>query len=238
MTQTQAVLGHFGTGLLAAVLLGLLARGHFRRAVFFTLYILAVLVPAILVTFWRERFFTPEFWQAKEIVIDILRFAFALELALRTFRSFPAALRTLRLALLTILIVIFGMVMSATPPRLDYVSFVGHIHPRILNGSIWIFTAIAALILWYRVPVHPLHKRVILSLVPYLLFFSVANNALGSLGFVRGWAMNAANQVAYILLLVYWTFVAWSRADSPEATGAAGRVPGVPQGPGTPGEAT
>jgi hypothetical protein len=62
---------------------------------------------------------------------------------------------------------------------------------------------------------------VILSLVPYLLFSSIAGHVLGSLGFVRGWAMNAADQIAYILLLVYWTFVAWSR-DAPAKPKGAG----------------
>jgi hypothetical protein len=215
MIRAQLLIGYFGTGLLGAVLLGLIVRRHYRRALFFTLYVVSVFVPAVLMRLWPERFFTPEFWQAKEIVIDVLRFAFALELALRTFRSFPTALRTLRLALLFVLIVTLGIVVSVTPAHLDYVSFVGQIHPRILSGSIWLFTAIAALILWYRVPVHPLYKRVILSYVPFLLFSSVANHALGSLGFVRGWAMNAADQFAYVLLLVYWTFVAWSRAVVP-----------------------
>ena len=32
------------------------------------------------------------------------------------------------------------------------------LQPRVLNGSIWLFTAIAALILWYRLPVDPFHK--------------------------------------------------------------------------------
>src|SRR5262245_52425384 len=215
MTQAQAILGDFGRCLLAAVLVGLLVRGHYRRAVFFTLYVISVLVPAVLARLWRDRFFTPEFWQAKEIVIAVLRFGFALELALRTFRSFPAALRTLRLAILFILILTLGIVVSVTPAHLDYVSFVGQVHPRITNGSIWIFTAIAALILWYRVPVLPFYKRVIIGYVPYLLFTSAVSHVLGSMGFVRGWAMNAADQIAYVSLLLYWTFVAWSPAAVP-----------------------
>jgi len=222
MTQAQAILGDFGRCLLAAVLLGLLVRGHYRRAVFFTLYVISVLVPTVLARLWRERFFTPEFWQAKEIVIVVLRFGFALELALRTFRSFPAALRTLRVALLFVLIVTFGMVVSVTPAHLDYMSFVGQVHPRITNASIWIFTVIAALILWYRVPVLPFYKRVILGYVPYLLFTSAASHVLGSMGFVRGWAVNAADQIAYVSLLLYWTFVAWSRAAVPVTPGPIG----------------
>jgi hypothetical protein len=226
MNRAPELIGYFGTGLLGAVLLGLIVRRHYRRALFFTLYVVAVLVPAVLVNLWRERFFTPEFWQAKEIVIDVMRFGFALELALRTFRSFPAALRTLRVALLFVLIVILGIVVNVTPVHLDYVSFVGQIHPRILSGSIWLFTAIAVLILWYRVPVHPLYKRVILSYVPFLLFSSVANHLLGSLGFERGWVMNIADQLAYVLLLVYWTFVAWSRAIVPVTPAPVGSALG------------
>lgn len=218
MTRTQALLGYFGTGLLAAILLGLILRRHYRSAALFTLYVSAVLLSALLVILWPGRFFTPEFWQWKETLVDFLRFAFALELAGRTFRAFPAALRTLRLTLLLVLVLIFITVVAITPPQLDYRTFVGQIHPRVLNGSVWLFTAIAALILWYRVPVLPLHKRVVLSYVPFLLVFTVAMNALGSLGWKRGFVIS---QLAYLLLLLYWTYVTWSLRAPEREVGAA-----------------
>lgn len=224
MTRTQALLGHFGTGLLAATLLGLALKRHYRTAIIFSLYVLAVLIPALLVTFWPAHFHTPEFWQWKETLIDFLRFAFALELGWRTFRAFPAALRTLRLTLLVVLVSILITLVAITPAQLDYRAFVGQVHPRILNGSVWLFAAIAALILWYRLPVDALHKRVLLSYLPYLLVFTVATNAIGSLGFARGHAVNFAQQLAYLLLLVYWTYATWSlRAPEREAAAAPER---------------
>jgi hypothetical protein len=148
----------------------------------------------------------------------LIRFAMALELAYRTFRAFPGALATLRWALLFVLVVTFVAVVTVSGPRTDYQSFLGELHPRVLNGSIWLFTAIAALILWYRLPVNPFHKAVLLSYVPYLLVFTVTMNVLGSLGragWERGTPARYLNQIAYLALMVHWTWAAWRRAQAP-----------------------
>ena len=97
-------------------------------------------------------------------------------------------------------------------------SFLAELHPRVLNGSIWLFTAIAALILWYRLPVEPFHKAVLLSYVPYLLVFTVTMNVLGSLGWAgweRGWAVRYFNQLAYLALMMHWARAAWRRVEAP-----------------------
>ena len=60
----------------------------------------------------------------------------------------------------------------------DYVTFLEEVQPRLLNGTVWIFTAIAGLILWYRLPVAPLHKSILLGYVPYLLYDAVFLKAL------------------------------------------------------------
>ena len=144
-----------------------------------------------------------------ESIANLLRFVVALELAFRTFRGFPGAMARLRLVLLTVVGFTLVVVLAATPPRLDYVTFVGQVTPRVLNGSVWLFTAIAALILWYRLPVRPLYKKVLLSWVPYLLVFTVAMNALGAVGWERGLALDYLRQVAYLALVAYWAHAAW-----------------------------
>ena len=70
------------------------------------------------------------------------------------------------------------------------------------------FTAIAALILWYRLPVAPLHKSVLLGYVPYLLFQLVYLHLLVA----RSWenrAIGYLNQAAYLVLVSHWAWTAW-----------------------------
>jgi hypothetical protein len=97
--------------------------------------------------------------------------------------------------------------------------------PRVLNGTIWLFAALAILILWYRLPVHWFQKAILLSYVPYLLVFTVAMNALGEMGWQRGAWANTAGQVAYWLLVLYWNYTAWrpepSLVRTPDADGLA-----------------
>jgi hypothetical protein len=68
---------------------------------------------------------------------------------------------------------------------------------------------VAGLVLWYRLPVHPLHKAILVGLVPYLLMFSLSLSWVES----QGWAVRAnasfLSTLSFLLVLVYWTYVAW-----------------------------
>jgi hypothetical protein len=85
------------------------------------------------------------------------------------------------------------------------------LQPRLLYGTIWLLTGIAALILWYRLPVDSMHKAILLGWVPYLLIFTAGLN----LAEAYGWdelipKVNYVHITAYYLLLVYWARAAWA----------------------------
>jgi hypothetical protein len=160
-----------------------------------------------------HRFFTPEFWQAKETGYAALRFAMACEVGVRTMRSFPGALATARAIVLLILCV--TLIAVATAPAGQYATFVSELQPRVLNGSIWMLTAIAGVILWYRLPVQPFHKAILLSYLPYVLVFTILLSYLGSAGWQRGVAMQYVGQLAYVALLGYWNYAIWRRDPPP-----------------------
>jgi hypothetical protein len=138
----------------------------------------------------------------------------ALELAVRAFRAFPGAAIVLRRAVIVVLYVTLLTVLAA-PSGGGYVDFVSELQPRVLNGSIWLFTAIAGLILWYRLPMHRLYKAVLLSYVPYVLVFTMAVRYIGQGGWHRGQAVQYANQVAYVLMLAVWNAAIWKRDPIP-----------------------
>jgi len=217
MTTVQVWIAYVGTLALAIVLAGVLARGRYRTWYFLALFLAAILISSIMIMAWPGRFYTKGFWQGKETALNFIRFAMALELAYRTFRAFPGALATARWALLFVLGVTFAAVVVSGGGA-GYENFLGEIQPRVLNGSIWLFTAIAAITLWYRLPVDHFHKSVLLSYVPFLLIFTVCMNVLGSVGpagWDRAWPVRYLNQLAYVGLMIYWARAAWRGAEEP-----------------------
>ena len=206
--------------MLGVTLVGVFARRRWASWYTFGAFVIVVFVTTLMIAIWPDRFYTQAFWRPKETALNLLRFAMALELALRTFRAFPGALSTLRWVVLFVLGTTFATVI-AVGSAVDDRTFVGELQPRVVNGSIWLFTAIAALILWYRLPVQPFRKAILLSYVPYLLIFTVAMNALVALGWERAWPLRYANQLAYLTLVSYWSYAAWRRVEAPTPMGPA-----------------
>jgi hypothetical protein len=198
-----------------AALTGLFVRGRVRICRTFVVYLAFISAADLLMLAWPDFFWRLWFYIGKEFVINVLRLAVGLELTYWTFRAFPSARATARGALLlalatTLVIVLLGtsdLIPPEGAPPLGPLAT--RIQPRVLSGAIWLLTAIAGLILWYRLPVHPLHKAILLGLVPYLLIFSVSLNLLES----RGWEVLSFSSYlhtsVFLLVLGYWTYAAW-----------------------------
>jgi len=221
MLSLWSFLAYTGTGALAVVLAGVFVRHRYRAWAFFSLFLAVSLASTVMMLVWPREFYTNDFWQGKENALNLLRFGMALELAYRTFRAFPGALATLRWSLLLVVVTTFVAVIAVSGPDSNIQSFMADLQPRVLNGSIWLFTAIAALILWYRLPVQAFHKAVLLSYVPFLLVFTVSMNAWAALaawtaaGWQKAWYVTYAYQVAYLALMVHWSYAAWRRSEVP-----------------------
>jgi len=221
MPTLWSFLAYAGTGAMALVLAGILARQRYRVWFFFPLFLAVSLACTVMMLIWPGQFYRPDFWQGKENALNLLRFGMALELAYRTFRAFPGALATLRWALLLVLVTTFLAVIAVSGGSSDIQSFMADLQPRVLNGSIWLFTAIAALILWYRLPVEAFHKAVLLSYVPFLLVFTVCLNAWSvraawtATGWEKAWYVTYSYQLAYLALMAYWSYAAWRRVEVP-----------------------
>jgi hypothetical protein len=229
MTLDRLMVAWLAVVLEATLLSALVLRRHYSASLVFPLYVLAVLGPDMLFSAWPERFFTWENYLFKEIVHNLLKFALALELAYRTFRAFPGALTTARVVLLVLLVVIGVVTLAAPLPARDPADIDIEWHARILNGTIWVFTGIAVVVLWYRVPVHALHKAILVGLVPYLLIFSSWMRALVEMGWNDARPYWRFHTLAYVALLFYWNRVAWSRSLAPtmavgEPARSAGRA--------------
>ena len=224
MPLLPRLIGYAGTGLVAATLIGLVATRRYRLWYSFVLYLVALFVPSLAIAV-SDRFYGARVWSRQELLLDVLRLAMASELAVRIFQHFPGARAMLR----RVVVLVAGLTLLSIwlAPRVPgglagsdshaaYRTFVGEIQPRVLGGAVWLFTAIAALVLWYRLPVQPFHKAVLLGYVPYLLVFTTAMKVLADWGWERGWQVLYIDQIAFVSVLALWTWAAW-RTDASES---------------------
>jgi len=208
MSDLQLLLAHLVKAALVVLLAGMLVRGRLGLCWSFGLYLLAILVGNSLATLLPQQFFTYSFWMLKQGVYDLLKVAVALELAWRAFAAFPAAWRTARVVLLS-LVVLSGLWVAWLTPR----SFVTlwQWQPGAVTAAIWLLTATALLVVFYQVPIGDWQRAIMLGLAPYLLVFVTLLNVLRR----RGWdvrnEVSLADAAAYLALVVFWAWAAWRR---------------------------
>jgi hypothetical protein len=207
MSDLQLLVAHAAKLALLALLAGIVWRGRAGLCWSFALYVLAILLGNVLVSIWPSRFFTPSFWVLKQGVYDALKMAVALELAWRAFGAFPGAARTAR-AVIPALLVLSTLALAVLTPASSYMT-VWDWQPRVATAALWLLTATALIVVWYQVPVHEWQRAIMLGLAPYLLIF------VGLFGLLRrhGWAflepITTAETVAYLGLVLFWTWAAW-----------------------------
>jgi hypothetical protein len=197
--------------LVVLTIVGILVQRRHRLCWSFLGYLVAILIGNCLVTFWPDRFYNDTFWMFKQAVYDIAKLAVALDLADSAFRSFPGARATARFVLLCILLVtgaaIIGVSVSALPSVV-----LGEWHPRILSGTIWLMTATAVLVVWYRLPVHAFQRAILMGFTSYLLVFTTVLNILRAHGFDLRQQLNLVDTFAYAGVMAWWAYATW-RAD-------------------------
>src|SRR5262245_58010834 len=97
---------------LAVTLLGLIARRHYRACFSFGVYISVTWLAALLLVTFPERFFSWDYWILSESLTNVAKFAVALELSVRTFRTFPGARATARRTLLVVVLLTYVAMVS------------------------------------------------------------------------------------------------------------------------------
>ncbi len=215
---------------MSVLLASLVIRRRYNVAYTFTVYLAVVYVTELLTVLWPDTFYRRAFYLHKENAINALRFGVALELMYRTFRAFPSAHRSARAVFLALVSVTLVLVVAATGDQPDAYTLVNKVQPRVISACVWLFTMLAALILWYRLPVDSFHKAILLGWVPYLLIFSAALNYVGDYGPQFLGLSNYVHTVAYLGLLLFWARAAWApagvRVSAPKPAMALQSSPG------------
>lgn len=223
MTLGQRVLMDVAAVLLAATLLGLLARGRLRLGWSFAAYLSSALVCNRLYRLWPEEFYTPAFWSLKTALYASLRALLAVELALLTFSALPRA-RARALGLLAVILAATAA-LSLAPlrghPDLDAVGVLG---PRLQVAGLWMLAVTPLLAARYRVAVHPLHRSILVGLGLYLVVYAgmlagVGLAAEARPAYLAAYArLNAVDPLVYVASVGVWAWAAWRpplRAASP-----------------------
>jgi hypothetical protein len=208
-----------------AVLAGLYVRRRLRLSYFFPAYLLATVILSSFVGLSPRRFNTWSFYWLKESIYTPLKVGVALELTVRVFQAFPAARRAARAAFLLVLAitVIAAWSASTEPPPTDsgpqraWAHLVLAFYPRITNGTAWLFGALFALILYYRLPLHPLHKAIAFGFMAYLLLLTFGLDQVKRSEFGALKLVSYGSSIGYVLVVAYWAWAAWRPNDPPPA---------------------
>lgn len=211
MTTIQRILLALSVTLLTADLAGLFRRRLNRICYSFPVYLAAVGAGDFLQLVAADRFYVWSFYAAKETLYGVLKLAVALEITALAYQAFPAAHAAARRAILAVLLALLLLLTIGVPYGPDFPTLVRELQRRLTLGTILVFCATWALVLWYHLPLHRLHRAIIRGLVPYMLVFAAANGLTLTFGWNIRDAVNLADAAAWDLMLAYWAWEIWRR---------------------------
>ena len=217
MSALDLLLAHGVKLGMLAVLVGLFVRHRAHLCWSFVAYLAWGFGFNSLMSFWPETFYNPASYVLMQGGLDAFKLAIAAELTYRTFRAFPGAAARVRILLAPVFFVpVLFVSNSWTPIGTSYEEWVRLFLPQMQTGVIWIMTAITLVIAWYRVPVHAMHRAILIGFAAYLLIFTTILNVLRDFGFEHMRAfLSVADGYAYLALLAGWSYAAWVPARRP-----------------------
>lgn len=181
--------------LLAAALLALAVRGRAGVSWPFTAHLGLCLLTNRLITWWPERFYTQAFWWAKEAALAGLALVVLLGLTRAVLDAFPRARRFTLDA--TAAILACTAVAAAFASPYDALSLVH-------GGTVWGFALLLAVTLWFQLPLHPLHRAIMLG---FALYLGAYGTVLGLVRYLEPAALPylaALDAAAYAATLGLW----------------------------------
>jgi hypothetical protein len=206
MSVAQQLFGWLGAAQGFGLLGTLLWRRHYRRLPLFVLYVAGVQVFNVVYMLHP----TWETYMLLQVVAAALRLGLALELTNGIFGAFPAAAVTARRVMLVLLVATAVTALATAPRDVTYTRMHAESIPRMASAAIWMLSALAALVLWYRLPLAPLPRAILMGYAPYLLLFTILMSLLfeNPSPRVRLW-VGYLDPLAFFVLVNYWLRVAW-----------------------------
>jgi hypothetical protein len=164
----QIQIANLSAAIVALVIVGLFVQHRARLCWSFLAYCFAVLLGNRLVVLWPETFFRGWFWSLKATVYGVLCAAVAIEIALLTFSQFPRA-RKRMLAVVACMTAFGGLGLLLKAIAEDgYWTRLGVLVPSAEIGVLFLFAAVLGFAFYYRVPLHPFHRGLMVGFALYL----------------------------------------------------------------------
>lgn len=196
-----ALLLWWGVGLDAGVLLGLLVRGHWRRAYLLPIVLLATLAATGTIGLC-PRCNTWDFWLTKEILHGGLLLLLGVEL---TLRLCPRRTLVRRRALTWVGIVFAALlVLVATAPPTPLIV---HMLPRLIASVIFLYAGLTVILAHHELTLEALPDAVLYGFQFYLVVYVAT---WGFTGTSTRWA-GLLSPLAFNLMMMNLLRVAWQR---------------------------
>lgn len=202
-------MAHLGLVLLGISAAGLLVR---RRVAFCRCYfveLLAMMTTTCLFLYLPERFFNFSFYAMKETVYATLCNGFAIEIWLRNFSRFPKARVRVGLLLCGALLLTAVAVGHIPGDLHPYDAMMGILVPRLHSGTLLLFAIVVAAAKWYGVPLHPLHRAILVGAGLALLVQVCVLSLLGWAGGVE-WLRRGLSLLNQLTAIAAETWLAWA----------------------------
>ncbi len=211
MTPLQLAISHGTKIALLVVIAGLVARRRHQECRSFAVYLAVIFVCNTLGSVWPETFFVNSFWIRKQAAYDILKLVIGLELAYVALRVFPGAYAYARPLILAVLVLSTAYIADAAA--------LGDASPRawrrpVVMGTVWLYTALAMVVLWFRIPVSLWHRSILLGFTVYLSLFTFLAGFLARQGWGALPLFNLIEAPAYLLLMSFWGVAVWRREEA------------------------
>jgi hypothetical protein len=220
MPLLTLLLGLPGLALLFVLLAGLVIRRRLASCWSFGAYLLAILVSTLITTAWPERFYTYVFFSQRDTLLFVLKVGVALEIGGRAFSILPRARVRGALLFTGVLLATAWAVWSVPYGESGYRTLAGSITPLQQAGCLWLFAILAAATSWYRVPLCPLHRSILVGFAFYLTAVT-AIITLISWGDFDGPTLRLLgilDSAAYLAVEAFWTWGAWQPVRVPSPT--------------------
>lgn len=222
MTSSQALVANLSALLMALTAAGLMLRRRARLCRSFLAYLLIVIAGTLLAVWIPDPFFTQWFWIGKKAVYGVVRSLMALEIVLLTFSGLPRARRRAELLLGLVLAAhLFVAWLPGSAAAYPYLTALGIAAPRGGAASLWLFVAVMVIAAFYRAPVHPFHRKLLLTFTLYLgtetwLLGLVGMAAESRPAYLSAYAyLEALDPLAFAVTAGFWAWAAWRAETAP-----------------------
>jgi len=153
----------------------------------------------------------------KETVYAVLKILVAVEIWQRSFSSLPRARVRVGFLLVAALSTTAAAVHTIPTDLHPYDTLMGILIPRFQAGTLILYATIVSASWWYRMPLHPFYRAIIMGFGAFLTVYTLLLSLLGvQSGSSRAGLWTAVlNAAAYIAVSTWWAWVAWRRAQAP-----------------------